>query len=89
MTEFTPCGSCAVDQFGRIIPCKLHRAAPDLLAALERTTKGLDFAINLTPTGSARNRLCDMNIEAHAAIAKARPQATSPYLRGIARVNHD
>ena len=35
MTEFTPCGSCAIDQFGRIVPCRLHSSAPDLLAALE------------------------------------------------------
>ena len=52
--------------------CPLHGAAPDLLKALEKATKAFDAAISLTPTGPARDRLCDMNIEAHVAIAKAR-----------------
>ncbi len=59
---------------------RLEAFNTDLLTALKRATKAIDIAINLTPTGPARNRLCDMNIEAHALIAKACPQAGSAYL---------
>ncbi len=51
---------------------RLLAAAPDLLEALENAAEAFDIAINLTPTGPARNRLCDMNIQARAVLSKAK-----------------
>ena len=41
-----------------------------LATALGKAAKAFDIAISLTPTGPARNRLCDMNIETRAVLAQ-------------------
>ena len=40
----------------------------ELAGALGKATEAFGIAISLTPTGRARNRLCDMNIEALSAL---------------------
>ena len=50
---------------------KLAAAAPDMIEALIDCQKALELAINSTPTGDLRNKLCDANIKAMVAIDKA------------------
>ena len=48
----------------------LKKVTAELVEALGKATEAFDIAISLTPTGPARNSLCDMNIEARAVLAK-------------------
>lgn len=50
---------------------KIFSASGDMLEALQQGAELMEYLINATPTGKVRDTMCDFNIIARSAIAKA------------------